>query len=129
MNKKRIDELRAQMQPLRDEIWDLEQKERLEELRVLVGKCFVYSNSYSGDVRWPLYQKVVAVGDKLYAVGAQNDLAGRVEVRCKELFSFSGTETLGNEISETEYRDGIKSCMEWAQRFLNGEPPPSKDSA
>jgi hypothetical protein len=123
VNEKRIAELREQIAPLQNEIWEIEQAERTAKVAALIGKCFVYSNSYSGDDQWPLYQKVIQSGDKFFAVGAQYDRRGSVEVRCKELFVFSGTETLGHEISETEYRDGIRACMERAQRFLNGEVP------
>ena len=128
MNQQRIDKLREQIAPLQNEIWELEHEARMTDLRSLVGKCFVYSNSYSGDQRWPLYQKVVAVGDRLYVARAQNDLRGQVEIECKELHSYSSGESLGQEISESEYNDGVRSCMEWAQRFLNGEPYPNNES-
>lgn len=55
MNK---EELNAEIKKLRGKVLRIEEKENRELAQSLVGKCFVYKNTYGHGKSWPLYAKV-----------------------------------------------------------------------
>ncbi len=54
-------ELEAIVTKARNEIWEMERKERYAETAAHVGRCFRYRNSYSGSDGWWLYSRVVGI--------------------------------------------------------------------
>jgi uncharacterized protein with NRDE domain len=83
----RLEEINAQMRKLQAERSKLEEAERFERNRDLLGKCFRYRNSYGPDSRWWLYAKVVKVtkDGTITTFEFQTDSQGKTDVRPKAI--------------------------------------------
>ncbi len=117
----RKEDLQKQVAVLRDELWEIEDAEKNKQFLEMVGKCFAYSNSYGGDSRWPMYQKVVLSGDDCYTVKVQLTDRGEAQFICEKLWS-PNTCTLGDEISEAVYDEGVARCVAAALKIVGGTP-------
>jgi hypothetical protein len=78
----RKDELQKIIRDARDELNAIQEAEDLEANRKLLGKCFVYINSYGPNSSWPLYIEIRGLdGSEVKCFEFQTDSAGKVTIR------------------------------------------------
>lgn len=104
MNKREIEKLRRQRRALDEKIFAEDQIRADKHNAKLVGKCFLYMNSYGGSYGepWPLYQKVLSAeegGVTLFQFETDCDGKITIEPACRRF----GIATLGESISENEF--------------------------
>lgn len=80
------DEILKAMEPLRAELYKVEDAERKAEHAKLIGRCFKYRNCYSCPKEesdyWWMYTKVTGMGDGYWpkAFQFQTDKDGKIEI-------------------------------------------------
>lgn len=111
---KTLQDLRFHANLLREQIAEIEAKERAVESRKLVGKCFIYKNCYScpngPEDYWNMYQRVVRVTHdgniQVFSFQADKDGAISVETRIRMAGGF-----LGEPISTAKFRAAWKAMQ------------------
>ena len=91
---------------IQDQLQDLFCKEYM-------GKCFVFSNCYSSDSKWPLYIKVIGIKDgSLITESFQKDCYGHITFETQKTYFSSLDDSLYKPISINEYEDEREKIME-----------------
>lgn len=100
---------------------DYNNKELLPEMRKLIGKCFMYKNTYGGGKTWPLYIKVMGIDEKnlnLQCVEFQKTSLEIVEIKLREAITCRGQNQFTRNdgyypISNAEYNKAKKSLKKF----------------
>ena len=103
-------------------------------LRRLIGKCFVYRNSYGSGESWPLYLRIVGFDEKkmtYLAASFQNCTDGRVDFRLHDEHNFQGQHRFGVEsgwvpISLRAYNKAKHETWKAVEAILASAPPQEK---
>lgn len=119
MKERSTEELRKEAARLRDELWKREYATRAGLNRPMVGKCFVYENSYGvsdGCRKWPLYAYVSGLDDMGYPKGwcFQRTTRDHVEIELNRTFStlLDGAKPLPRRQFEAAYKRILKTLGE-----------------
>ena len=125
MRMNKIDKLKEKERKTRMQIYNIEKKELeqkiLPKAKKLIGKCFKYSNSYSGsnDSRWWLYQKILSIstvmGENSVLVKInefQKDCRGKIDFQAntsfRDLRGQRGWIKISNKTYEKEKKKLVK---------------------
>lgn len=102
---KKKDNIMNKLRSLREELSDIETKERKKENKKLIGKCFKYNNSYSCPENendyWPVYSTVLDINEDGHPIVFcfETDKYGKFECETKVKY---GSMTLGTECPSNE---------------------------
>ena len=106
----KIASLQKQMEPLRTQQYELQEKQTETKNKKLLGKCFVSQNCYSSGKKWPLYTKVTGVkGGVISVVQIEKDCYGEIEIKASERWGMDDTY---KEISKTDYNRRIEKLLD-----------------
>ena len=118
-------ELEKTLTEARMELDEIQDQERRHSNEKLIGKCFVFINSYgvSGPAPWPLYIKVQRM-DKfggLYGHKFQTDCDGQITINFDR--SLSGT-SFEKEITQDEFKLEWDNLLESMKNLGKANPTP-----
>lgn len=87
--------LRSKMLKLRQKIEAIEEKREKSIGRKLIGKCFKFHNSYSGNERWWLYITITGMGRGTFCDAFQFETTsqGEHQTKVKNWFSHASAQT------------------------------------
>lgn len=94
IDKLTLDELRDLSNMVRARFNDLQAEKSAKENRSLIGKCFVYQNSYSSSPSWPLYAKIIGINEDdgaLVAKQFETDSFGKAMIEDRAHFVLGGS--------------------------------------
>lgn len=92
--------LQSQFDKLRNQLFEINQKEENEKNTKLIGKCFKYRNNYGSECPgWWLYKKIIKVDKEIRIFSFQLCEGGRFEIEKSGFLSYSN----GQEITQIEF--------------------------
>ena len=107
--QEKINKLNKEKSPLVEELEDIKDEKRTEELGKYIGKCYKFKNSYSYDKPWWLYLKVVgATPDFVEVIGCEKDIYGKITIK-RDTISM---ETLERRIYEKTFNKMFKKHLD-----------------
>lgn len=108
MNRK--EELEQQLSVIQNELYEISEAERLKKAAALVGRCFKYHNSYSGDTGcWCIYRVVYKKKNKVRYLDAQTTRDGKVRL---EDFAVDEIDFYNwHPITKKQYKAGLNRVL------------------
>lgn len=123
INKKQA--LQETLAKVRRELSRIEAAERLKANRGLVGKCYVYRNSYSCPETeadyWPLYKKIISLDEfgNFQTLQFENDNSGQLTIKSDKWGSLHGDYV---EITQEEFEQQAERFLKAVAEALGFEP-------
>jgi len=79
--QEKLNKIKKENTPLEEELTDLKDEKRQEELSRYVGKCYKYKNSYSYENPWWLYIKVIgSTPNHVKTIQCQKDCYDKITI-------------------------------------------------